>query len=513
MKIRNALISLYNKDGIENLLDTLKKYSVKIYATSSTAKHIKKLGYDVFETEEITGISEILGGRVKTLNTDLFAGILARRDKDDVSKVKVLFDLVVVDLYPFEESFKNSKNPVENLENLIEKIDIGGVSLIRAAAKNYKFVGVIVDKNDYKNIAEHIEENDGSITESTLSLLAQKAFNRVVEYDSTIFKFFSIINQNESMLPNNLNLILKKKSDLRYGENPHQKGSLYVVSGSSRTLADLRVIQGKEMSFNNYLDLDAAINISLSFEQPACSIIKHCNPCGVGVGETISDAFQYAHISDPKSAFGGIIALNRECDEETAEMISPLFMEVLYAPSFSENSLKILSKKKNLRIVEGEIDIKKEIELRSLTGCYLAQNKDNIQDNASLFQVVTEKRPTEKEWSAIYFGWKVVRFVKSNAIVIATPNRTMGISGGQTSRVDAVEIALKKTGGMAAYTGGSALASDGFFPFRDSIDLIAKEGIYAIVQPGGSIKDQEVIEACNEHGISMVFTNVRHFKH
>ncbi|MEO0281822.1 MAG: bifunctional phosphoribosylaminoimidazolecarboxamide formyltransferase/IMP cyclohydrolase [candidate division WOR-3 bacterium] len=513
MKIKNALISLYNKDGIENLLDTLKKYSVKIYATSSTAKYIKTLGYDVSETEEITGISELLGGRVKTLNTDLFAGILARRDKDDISKVKVLFDLVVVDLYPFEENFKNSKNPVEDLENLIEKIDIGGVSLIRAAAKNYKFVGVIVDKNDYKNIAEHIEKNNGSITESTLSLLAQKAFNRVVEYDSTIFKFFSIINQNESMLPNNLNLILKKKSDLRYGENPHQKGSLYVVSGSNRTLADLRVIQGKEMSFNNYLDLDAAINISLSFEQPACSIIKHCNPCGVGIGETISDAFQYAHISDPKSAFGGIIALNKECDEETAEMISPLFMEVLYAPSFSGNSLKILSKKKNLRIVEGEIDIKKEIELRSLTGCYLVQNKDNIQDNSSLFQVVTEKRPTEKEWAAIYFGWKVVRFVKSNAIVVATPNRTMGISGGQTSRVDAVEIALKKAGGMAAYTGGSALASDGFFPFRDSIDLIAKEGIYAIVQPGGSIKDQEVIEACNEYGISMVFTNVRHFKH
>uniref|UniRef100_A0A7C3J6P8 Bifunctional purine biosynthesis protein PurH n=1 Tax=candidate division WOR-3 bacterium TaxID=2052148 RepID=A0A7C3J6P8_UNCW3 len=513
MKIKNALISLYKKDGIEELLEILKKYSVNIYATSSTAKYIKECGYDVHQTEEITGISELLGGRVKTLNTDLFAGILARKDKDDTSKIKVLFDLVVVDLYPFEEYFKNSKNPKEDLDELIEKIDIGGVSLIRAAAKNYKYVGIIVDKNDYKTIAKHIDENDGEIADYTLSLLAQKAFNRVVEYDSTIFKFFSIINENESMLPNNLNLILKKKSDLRYGENPHQKGSLYVVSGSRNSLADLKVIQGKEMSFNNYLDLDAAINITLSFEQPACSIIKHCNPCGVGVGDTISDAFQFAHISDPKSAFGGIIALNRECDEETAEMISPLFMEVIYAPSFSENSLKILSKKKNLRIVEGDVEINKEVELRSLSGCYLAQNKDNIQDNTSFFQVVTEKQPTEKEWAAIYFGWKVVRFVKSNAIVVATPNRTMGICGGQTSRVDAVEIALKKAGGMAAYTGGSALASDGFFPFRDSIDIIAKEGIYAIVQPGGSIKDKEVIEACNEHGISMVFTNVRHFKH
>ncbi len=513
MKIKNALISLYNKEDIEELLKTLKKYSVNIYATTSTYKHIKNLGYDVKPTEDITGISEILNGRIKTLNTDLFAGILARKDKDDLSKIKVLFDLVVVDLYPFEESFKNSNDPLKDIDELIEKIDIGGISLIRAAAKNFKYVGIIVDKNDYRIISEHIDENNGEITSETLSLLAQKAFNRTVEYDSTIFRFFSIINSNQNILPKTLNIVLKKKSDLRYGENPHQKGALYYVEGSHNTISDLKILQGKEMSFNNYLDLDTAINIVYSFDQPACSIIKHSNPCGVGRGENISEAFEYAHISDPKSAFGGIIALNRECDTQTAEMISPLFMEVVYAPSFSPEALEILSKKKNLRLVEGIVEIKPELEIKSLIGSFLVQNRDNQKENHSLFNVVTKKEPTLKEWESIEFAWKVVKYVKSNAIVVATANRTMGISGGQTSRVDAVEIALKKSGGMAAYTGGSALASDGFFPFRDSIDLIAKAGIYAIIQPGGSIKDKEVIQACDENEISMVFTNIRHFKH
>ena len=515
MQIKTVLLSLYHKDKIESLLKALKAKGAILYATTSTADHIKKLGYDVHQTEEITGISSMLEGRVKTLNTKLFAGILARKKKDNLEGIEVLFDMVVVDLYPFEEVFSQMKEPYEEEAKMIEKIDIGGISLIRAAAKNYSEVSVISDSEDYERIANEIDENNGEISLETNRYLAMKAFNRTVSYDSAISRYFSMITAQTDM-PQQINIILKRESELRYGENPHQRGSLYSIHPESLRrdgLHSLKVFHGKEMSFNNYLDLEAALNIVKIFNEPTAAIIKHNNPCGVGTSETISEAYEYAYLSDPKSAYGGIVALNRECDKETADIMKTLFLEVIYAPDFTEEARETLMKKKNLRLVSGPLSRERELDFRNLSGSMLAQEKDSIYDSESLFQLVTEKEPTEKERKAMLFAWNVARNVKSNAIVIATPNRTFGIGGGQTARVDAVDIAVKKAGGMSAYTGGSAVASDGFFPFRDSIDAIYKAGIYAVIQPGGSVNDKEVIEACNEYQISMVFTNRRHFKH
>lgn len=515
MQIKTVLLSLYHKEKIEPLLDALKAGGAVLYATTSTAEHIKSLGYEVHQTEEITGISSMLGGRVKTLNTKLFAGILARKKEDKLDGIDVLFDMVVVDLYPFEEVFSKMKDAHEEEKNIIEKIDIGGISLIRAAAKNYSEVSIICDSDDYERVANEMNENGGEVSTETNRYLAMKAFNRTVSYDSAIASYFSGLN-GESSLPRQINLVLKRESELRYGENPHQRGSLYSVHPDSllfRGMNDLEVFHGKEMSFNNYLDLEAAINIVKIFEEPAAAIIKHNNPCGVGTSVSISEAYEYAYLSDPKSAYGGIVAINRECDLETAELMKTLFLEVIYAPSFSEEAKAVLMKKKNLRLVSGEMTKRRELDMRNISGAMLVQEKDDVLDREDILHFVTEKKPTEKEIKAMLFAWNVARNVKSNGIVIATPNRTFGIGGGQTSRVDAVDIAIKKAGGMSAYTGGSAVASDGFFPFRDSIDAIYKAGIYAVIQPGGSVNDKEVIDACNEYQIAMAFTNRRHFRH
>ncbi|MGE3063568.1 MAG: bifunctional phosphoribosylaminoimidazolecarboxamide formyltransferase/IMP cyclohydrolase [bacterium] len=515
MKIRTVLLSLYNKDNIEILLEPLKKNSAILYATTSTAEHIRKIGYEVHTTEEITGISSMLDGRVKTLNTKLFAGILARKNSDSLEGIDVLFDMVVVDLYPFEEAFKSMKDAYAEEDKMIEKIDIGGISLIRAGAKNYAEVSVISDMEDYKRVAAELTENDCEMSLETNRYLAYKAFNKTVSYDSAISRYFSMIT-GQTEMPKQINIILKRESELRYGENPHQRGSLYSIHPESlrRTgLHDLKVFNGKEMSFNNYLDLEAALNIVGIFKDPTAAIIKHNNPCGVGTSDVISEAYEYAYLSDPKSAYGGIVALNRTCDGETAAMMKNLFLEVIYAPDFTDEAKETLMKKKKLRLVAGNYSTHRELDFRNLSCSMLAQDKDSLFDGENLFQLVTEKEPTEKERKAMLFSWNVARNVKSNGIVIATPNRTFGIGGGQTSRVDAVDIAIKKAGGMSAYTGGSAVASDGFFPFRDSIDAIYKAGIYAVIQPGGSVNDKEVIEACNEYQIAMVFTNKRHFKH
>ncbi|HAV92668.1 TPA: bifunctional phosphoribosylaminoimidazolecarboxamide formyltransferase/IMP cyclohydrolase PurH [candidate division WOR-3 bacterium] len=515
MKVKTVLISLYDKDKIEILLEPLVKNRAVLYATASTAEHIKKAGYEVHLTEEITGISSLLNGRVKTLNTKLFAGILARREHDDISGIDVLFDMAIVDLYPFESAFSKMMDAFTEESEMIEKIDIGGISLIRAAAKNYENVAVICEKIDYEIVANELSENEGQLSIETKRFLAHRAFNKTVAYDSAVSEYFSMITKHSEM-PSQMNIILRKESELRYGENPHQRGGLYSIFPNSLRkpgIHSLDVFHGKEMSFNNYLDLESAINIVGLFNEPTAAIIKHNNPCGVGTANTIAEAYEYAYLSDPKSAYGGIAALNRTCDTDTAEIMKTLFLEVIFAEDFTDEAKQILGKKKNLRLVKGNIKNRREMEFRNISGAMLVQDKDNVKDCESILQIVTEKHPTDKEIKAMMFAWNVARNVKSNGIVIATQNRTFGIGAGQTSRVDAVDIAIKKAGGMTAYTGGSAVASDGFFPFRDSIDAIYKSGIYAIIQPGGSVNDKEVIEACNEYQIAMAFTNKRHFKH
>lgn len=512
MKINNVLVSLYDKNGIEPLLEMFKKFNSTVYTTSSTHEYIISKGYKAKKTEEITGISSILGGRVKTLNTNLFAGILARPGIDGVDDIPVLFDMVIVDLYPFEKSYNSPGGLTDDLNRMIELIDIGGISLIRAAAKNFRYVCCLADKENYIEALNEMENSSGEISEEFSRRMAQRAFEISSSYDNSISEYFSKIN-GESDFRMNLRISAVKETDLRYGENPHQKAALYRIRGSQTPISSLQVIHGKEMSYNNYMDLDSAVSIAYSFGEPAAAIIKHTNPCGTGRGDTIEEAYELAFMADPQSAYGGIIALNRTCSETAAEMISNTFFEIVYAPDFEDGALELLMKKKNLRIVKGEMKIVPALEFRHITGALLVQDKDNISDPESMFRVVTDREPNEREYSSMLFGWNVCRHVKSNAIVISIPNRTMGVGAGQMSRIDSVEIAIRKSGGMAAYTGGSALASDAYIPFRDSIDAAYKAGVYAIIQPGGSIRDHEVIDACNEHDMAMIFTGRRHFKH
>lgn len=500
MIIRNALISLYNKDGIIQLADTLKKYNVRIYATTSTAEYLENAGIEVNRTEEITGISELLGGRVKTLNTKLFAGILARKGKDSTDSIPVLFDMVIVDLYPFEQTVIET----DDEDEIIEKIDIGGITLLRAAAKNFRYVVTCAYKEDYEGIVKQLELYNGEIPLEYSRKLAGKAFRRTMQYDTAINSYFE--GSAESCIE------LSDRKELRYGENPHQKAYISRIKHSGSSIMDFQVLHGKEMSYNNYMDCDAAAAMTAGFIKPAAAVIKHTNPCGFGTGENISEAYELAHLADPKSAYGGIVSLNRKCDRDTAELIHSTFIELVIAPEYDEQAIEILSKKKNIRIIQGHYDNSAETEYRYLKGAFLVQDRD-VSAYREHFDIVSKRKPNDREFEAIELAWHVCRYVKSNAIVIATPGRTMGIGAGQMSRVDSVDIAIRKSGGMAAYTGGSAMASDGFFPFRDSIDLAYKAGVYCVVEPGGSRNDLEVIKACDEYDMSLVFTGRRHFKH
>ena len=506
MIIKNVLIALYNKDGIEVLLDVFKENNINIYASTGTADYIEKHGYNVKRTEEITGISSLLDGRVKTLDTKLFSGILARKGIDNTKDIPVIFDMVIVDLYPFNETVKANADE----EEIIEKIDIGGVSLIRAAAKNYKFVSVVCKKEFYKDIANKLTETNCNIEEEYNRILAENAFEYTMKYDASIYEYFK--NDQNSVQSSEL-LMLEKGDELRYGENPHQKAKIYRLNGDDSSIIDFDNLHGKKMSFNNYYDLDAALNIVSIFEKPCAAIIKHANPCGVGTSDTIEDAYELAHMGDPMSAYGGIVALNRCCNKETAEIINSSFIEIVSAPDYDDDALNILKQKRNIRILKGKYPPNDEIVYKHIRGGMLVQKRDNQQDSNIYFSIVSKRKPTDKELSAMKFAWKVARNVKSNAIVIATQNRTLGIGAGQMSRIDAVEIAIKKSGGMSAYTGCTALASDGFFPFKDSIEKAYKAGIYAIIEPGGSKRDMDIINACDEYDIALIFTNTRHFLH
>ncbi len=503
-----ALISVYYKEGILELARALESAGYEIVSTGGTARHLEEAGIRVIKVEDITGFQEILDGRVKTLHPAIHGGILFRNYvEEDVRQIKSLgikpIDVVVVNLYPFEEKAQ------ENLQEkeLLEFIDIGGPTLIRASAKNFYRVAVVVDPKDYGWVAKRISE--GGLTLEERKLLAVKAFSYTAYYDALISQHLSSLFGMDATFEH-CALPLKLSKELRYGENPHQKGFLFLNPLESLGIARARVLQGKEMSFNNYLDADSAIRLASEFDKPVCVIVKHNNPCGVALAENPLDAFTKAFQSDPESAFGGIVAFNDSVDEMTAQEITKHFFEVVIAPDFSEQALELFSKKKNLRVIQ-HLGHSLSFDVKKVSGGYLLQDEDTL-----LYQelkIVSNREPTERELQDMLFAYRVCKYVKSNAMVIAKDGMTLGIGSGNVSRVDSLRCAIARAQRFGFDLKESVLASEAFLPFRDSVDIAHQAGISAIVQPGGSIRDPEVIQAVNEHHMAMVFTGIRHFRH
>jgi len=518
-KIERALISVSKKDEITNFASELKGFHIEILSTGGTARLLKESGIEVTEISEYIQSPELLGGRVKTLHPKIHAGILAMRDNKthrEESKQHGIkqIDLVIVNLYPFEDVIENDH---VDLREAIENIDIGGPTMLRAAAKNYKYVTVVVDLEDYRTVLNELKENKGHITVETNFRLALKAFSDVARYDAAISNYLSSIDEDgkRTKFPSNLTLHFEKKMELRYGENPHQDGSFYIEKGIGEPcISNSTQIQGKELSLNNIFDTDAAFETVKEFSETACVIVKHNNPCGVATAENPFLAFAKAKECDPESSFGGIVAFNTEVDEATASELSDMFLEVVLAPRYTEGAISTLSTKKNLRVMKTpplNNSRKEGLDHKRVVGGLLVQDRDlSADEDFKNFKVETKRHPTDEEMQALKFAWKVCKHVKSNAIIFARDGQTIGIGAGQMSRIDSVKLASMKAN---ITTNGSVLASDAFFPFRDGIDEAAKSGITAIVQPGGSIRDQETIAAADEHGIAMVFTGVRHFRH
>ena len=516
LKIRRALISVSDKQGLEELVKVLDEMGVEILSTGGTAKKIRELGIKVRDVSDYTGFPEMLEGRLKTLHPKIHAALLALRDKphhlEELKRHNIdLIDMVVVNLYPFEKVI--SKENIE-LEEAIENIDIGGPTMLRSAAKNYKSVAVVVEPSQYSLIIKELKQSQGCLSEQTLEDLAVEVFRRTSSYDTAIFNYLNSRFKGKAWgFPSRLNLNFEKVQELRYGENPHQKASFYKEISSEIGFSSFKQFQGKELSFNNILDLNSALEIVRDFEEPACSIIKHTNPCGVAVAEDIAKAYIDALDSDRLSAFGSIVGFNRAVDRKTAEIIlkEADFVECIIAPSYQREALEVFSKKKNLRVVEVNFeDLDKDKDFRKVWGGLLVQDKDLKKVGEADLKVVTQKRPTKEELDSLLFGYRVVKHVKSNAIVLSRGTKTVGIGAGQMSRVDSVIIACRKAQEKAK---GAALASDAFFPKADAIEQAYKAGVSCIIQPGGSIRDEEVIRACNGYGISMVFTGIRHFRH
>ncbi len=505
MPIRRALISVSDKTGLEELGKALHELGVEIISTGGTARFLREKGIKVKEVSEITRFPEILNGRVKSLHPLIHAAILARRE--DPSHMQVLrelgvepIDLVVVNLYPFEETISRGAN----LEEALEQIDIGGPTLLRAAAKNFKSVAVVTNPKTYGEIIRELREK-GDLSEQTRVRLAKETFALTSHYDAAIAGYLERVS-GERGFPSILSLHAEKLQELRYGENPHQPAALYRWGYG---LASARKVQGKELSFNNLVDLDAAWSLVQEFEEPTAAVIKHTNPCGVASAGSISEAYRLARDCDPLSAYGGIVGLNREMDAATAEEITSTFIEAVVAPGYQAGALEILARKPNLRALEFPLDQREpDFELKQISGGFLVQGRDK--ELLLEKRVVTRREPTEKEWVDLLFAWKVVKHVKSNAIVLAKDKRAVGVGAGQMSRVDSTEIAIRKAGERAR---GSVLASDAFFPFPDAVEKAAEAGVTAIIQPGGSIRDQQVIETADRFGLAMVFTGIRHFRH
>jgi len=521
-KIRRALISVSDKTGLEGLVKALNAFKVEILSTGGTAKLIAGLGVPVKSVSDHTGFPEMLDGRVKTLHPKIHGGLLAVRDKkehmDQIKKHDIgLIDMVVVNLYPFE---KTVANPDVKLEEAIENIDIGGPSMLRSAAKNSKDVIVVCNPDRYSDIIEELKKNDGSISDELHFKLGVEVFEKTSKYDAAIYNYLRKQVGGEGSrvkgegFPDILELKFEKAQGLRYGENPHQKAGFYKDKSMSAVgISNAMQLHGKELSFNNIIDLDAAIEIVKEFKEPAASVIKHTNPCGAASARTLLEAYNDALDCDRISAFGSIVGLNREVDFKTAEaIINAGFTECIIAPSYEKRALDILMEKKNLRLIEvGQLKgIEKDYDLKKVVGGLLIQDRDVFEIQESDLKVVTKKKPAKDEILSLLFGWKIVKHVRSNAIVLSHGTKTVGIGAGQMSRVDSMVIAIMKAKGLSK---GATCASDAFFPKEDAIDEAKKAGITSIIQPGGSIRDEHVIKACDDAGISMVFTGVRHFKH
>ena len=507
VKINRALISVFDKTGLDKLAKEFVSRGIEIMSTGGSAKFLRDKNIKVIDVSDYTNFPEIMDGRVKTINPLVEGGILGLRDKhkNDAKYNNIKWiDIVICNLYPFSETI--SKNDCDQALAL-ENVDIGGPTMIRSAAKNVGWVTVIVDPNDYDYLLENITD-ENEIDFDSRSFFSAKAFGHTAQYDTIIHNYLK-----PEKLSDDFTLTFSKHSEMRYGENPHQAAAAYTIPGDrSNNILNAKIHQGKKLSYNNIMDADAALSCLKEFNSTACVIVKHANPCGVALGANMLNVYKRAFNADSLSAFGGIIAINQPCDDILAKEISKVFVEIVLAPAFTKKSLEIFSKKKNLRVLEvGNIQSREQLlEVRNVVGGVIVQETDISILSKHNLQVVTENNPSDSDIKTMLFGWKVLKHVKSNGILIVKDNTTVGLGAGQVSRVDSVDIAMKKSGESIK---DSILCSDAFFPFRDSIDKIAGSGIKAILQPGGSVRDDEVISACNEHGIAMVFTGQRCFKH
>jgi len=516
-KIQRALISLTDKTGAREFAQGLREFGIEILSTGGTAKLLRDAGVPVRDVAEVTGFPEMLDGRVKTIHPRIAAGVLAIRSNAEhmqaLAEHKIpAIDMVVVNLYAFEKTA--AREGIE-VPELIENIDIGGPTLIRAASKNYQDVAVVVSPDDYQAILDEMRASGGGLSLATHWKLAKKAFRLTADYDRAISARLARIEMQDGRfedrkleLPPVLDLRAGLALPLRYGENPHQSAALYSERKSG--IAGAKQLQGKELSYNNLVDLDAALQLALEFDSPAAAIIKHTNPCGCAEGASQVESYRRAFESDPVSAYGGVLAFNRPLDDETALEISKTFIEAIAAPDYSAKALAILSAKKNLRLLQVTNPTPDPLVIKSIGGGFLAQTPDLHKLDRTQAQVKTERAPSDTEWAALEFGWKVVKHIKSNAILFTRAGQTVGVGAGQMSRVDSVKVAAMRA---VMPLGGTVLASDAFFPFADGIEEAAKHGITAVIQPGGSVRDHDVIDAANRLGLAMVFTGVRHFRH
>ncbi|MEX0804622.1 MAG: bifunctional phosphoribosylaminoimidazolecarboxamide formyltransferase/IMP cyclohydrolase [Candidatus Binatia bacterium] len=522
-RIQRALISVSDKKGIVEFSRALSELGVELISTGGTASLLRDNKIPVKDVAEITGFPEMMDGRVKTLHPKVHGGILALRDNPEhVAKMKehgiAPIDLVVVNLYPFEATVARGAS----FEEIVENIDIGGPSMVRAAAKNHQQVGVIVDPEDYASVVVELKRNNCLLSAETHFRLFCKAFQHTSHYDGAISNYFASLDDNKQSTRwgQTVNIQISKIQDMRYGENPHQRAAFYGTQGDrGPSIARAKQFQGKELSFNNILDADAALSTVLEFSDIATVAIKHNNPCGVALSRTsLADSFREAKACDPVSIFGGVIAFNRPVDEETAEELKEIFLEIVIAPSFTSQAKAVLSSAKrllNIRLLELDMSESQGggYDLRRVRGGMLMQDWDTGTVDVRACKVVTERTPMEEEYQALDFAWRVCRHVKSNTIVFASPDQVLGVGAGQMSRIDSTKIAVLRAATHGLDLKGSAVASDAFYPFRDGLDAAANAGAKSVIQPGGSIKDDEVIAAANEHGIAMIFTGMRHFRH
>ncbi|EHR7861260.1 bifunctional phosphoribosylaminoimidazolecarboxamide formyltransferase/IMP cyclohydrolase [Vibrio parahaemolyticus] len=524
--IRRALISVSDKTGIVEFAQALAERGVDILSTGGTARLLAEQGIAVTEVSDYTGFPEMMDGRVKTLHPKVHGGVLGRRGQDDEVMAKHginPIDMVVVNLYPFAETVAKEGC---TLADAVENIDIGGPTMVRSAAKNHKDVTIVVNASDYDRVIAEMDANDKSLTLETRFDLAIAAFEHTAAYDGMIANYFGTMvpsygenkeGDEESKFPRTFNQQFEKKQDMRYGENSHQAAAFYVEANPQEaSVSTARQIQGKALSYNNIADTDAALECVKEFNEPACVIVKHANPCGVALGKDILEAYNRAYQTDPTSAFGGIIAFNQELDAETATaIVERQFVEVIIAPSISAEAIEVVAAKKNVRLLEcGEWSTKTTgFDVKRVNGGLLVQDRDQGMVNLDDLKVVSKRQPTEEELKDALFCWKVAKYVKSNAIVYAKGDMTIGVGAGQMSRVYSAKIAGIKAADEGLEVAGSVMASDAFFPFRDGIDAAAEAGIKCVIQPGGSMRDDEVIAAADEHGMAMIFTGMRHFRH